>query len=487
MGKITYEQKNKSRNQQRTTINEASAVTKKAQIIEESDGLRVEGAEFKEQFETENNGSSNLKRVNAIELYERLLGDSANTLKVSGDIDTEHVVYIEDYAYTYLYQYAATNEKQELSAILVGETYEEHKETIILGIIPVDSQSLGSDDMWISEKAIKNAIKKRDKYFNGTRIVGWLHMQPGYGTMVSSKEIKVHREFFKEKSSLLLLVDPINKVETFFVYDEETLKEQTGFYLFYEKNVWMHEYMLDNPLIDVENKYEDSKDKAVRQFREIGSKRKKEYDIKQKSNFSLVAGCLAIVALGAVFTRFATEETELGAPTQPTWSPGANSETEEPNIIEQKYVIENTNPITTAEAPTTSLAEVEPINVTTTDNSIPPIVVDTQENERTAELNIPEPNIDIPTEIEDNIDSVALAETIEKEETVPAESDEVQSTDDYEVYTVESGDSIRSISKHYFGHENYVHEILGWNDIPISDGDKIHVGQELKIHLNAVE
>ncbi|OON93351.1 MAG: hypothetical protein ATN31_06565 [Candidatus Epulonipiscioides saccharophilum] len=414
------------------------------------------------------------KFIDAQELYAKLLRDS-NSLKPVGDLETEHIVYIEDYAHTYLYQYAATSPHHELSAVLIGQRYEENKETIIVGMIPIAQKYLSADDLWLSEEGLKMVNREKEKYFQGASIVGWLHMQPGYGTMVSSKEIKIHREFFRDKYSLLLLVDSVNRVETFFAYDDETLKEQTGYYLFYDQNPAMQEYMMDNPLLTEEDQIEEVPDKAVYQFRDSEAKRKKSHESKQKSNFSLVAGCLALLALGVVFAKYTNEEAPLSQSVfnQEVESSIDNSEIQY-KIEENLNIADNQTPIIPVSAEKEIVAE----TTNKTSNIDDLINRSTPANQNNVALNIPEKNNDneqIPTTIADEVD---------KPETVTAESDDVQSTDEFEIYTVEPGDTVRKISQKYFGHEGRVHDILGWSGLEIEDGDNIWVGQKLKIFVD---
>ncbi|OOB80549.1 MAG: hypothetical protein BEN19_04330 [Epulopiscium sp. Nuni2H_MBin003] len=411
--------------------------------------------------------------INAEERYSKLL-DSIESLRAVGDVDCEHIVYIEDYAYTYMYQYARTNLSVEQAALIVGEYYNDTKEAIITGIIPIRPESLGEKDLWINEKAIKDLMEEKEQYFGNSKILGWLHMQPGYGTMVSSKEISVHRDLFPEKYSLLLLVDPINKVETFFVYDEETLKEQTGYYVYYDKNPMMQHYMLEKPFI-VEK--EETRDSAVKQFREIGNRRRDEYNMKQKTNFSVIAGCLALLALGAVFARFTGDDSPFSQDAQAVFNPGEQTE----NV----YTIEKDSSMQIVQNETDS-------NIVSLEaqQEVPDITLDLEQALQV--LDNPESNIlEEENEVIDNIISTEVPEinnsvqeeVVQEEEVVETASTDVSTTDEFEIYVVEEGDTIRSISKKYFGAESYVLDILEWSGLEIADGDKIYVGQKLKIRV----
>ncbi|OON99299.1 MAG: hypothetical protein ATN35_13360 [Epulopiscium sp. Nele67-Bin004] len=451
----------------------------------------VKASKLEEQNELVNNHSFQDAAEKAEERYARLL-NNIESVKEIGDVECEYVMYIEDYVYTYLYQFAKVDLSKEQAALIVGQYYEESKEAIITGIIPVDASTLKPNENWIGDESVNNLLDKKEQYFPGESILGWLHMQPGYGTMVSSKEVKVHRHFFPEEYSILLLVDPINKVETFYVYEEETLKEQTGFYIFYDKNPAMQRYMLDNPYM-LDDRDEPEEDSVVKQFREIGTRRKREYQTRQKTNYSLVAGCLVLLALGAVITRMNEDTNLFNQDTQPTFSDQQIVQAGEPPTIVNEA------------APT-----IEPTQSTIEPTQTPVLVEEDEEDE----IEEPQATVDIsslntPTDaviddtisklneedlvkddivegamVDNNVEIIEESTTSEsiddEQETAPAISDEVQEADDdFIVYTVEEGDTIRRVSEKHFGVESRVWDIIGWNDL--SDGDQIYVGQRLRI------
>ena len=49
---------------------------------------------------------------------------------------------------------------------------------------------------------------------------------------------------FKEPHSLLLLLDDVEREENFYVYEKGSLRKKEGYYIFYEQNPKMQEYMV---------------------------------------------------------------------------------------------------------------------------------------------------------------------------------------------------------------------------------------------------
>ncbi|MBQ9518311.1 MAG: LysM peptidoglycan-binding domain-containing protein, partial [Firmicutes bacterium] len=53
----------------------------------------------------------------------------------------------------------------------------------------------------------------------------------------------------------MLLIDPLEKINSFFVYEDEEFKALKGYIIYYEKNEGMHEYMLENKLKPANDDY----------------------------------------------------------------------------------------------------------------------------------------------------------------------------------------------------------------------------------------
>jgi nucleoid-associated protein YgaU len=88
-------------------------------------------------------------------------------------------------------------------------------------------------------------------YFQGMEIVGWVHCQPGFGSFLMSRDETFHKEYFKEKWQVLFVLDSIDRLDAFYIYSPEQrrLQPARGYFIYYDKNMEMQEYMLENSLI----------------------------------------------------------------------------------------------------------------------------------------------------------------------------------------------------------------------------------------------
>ncbi|MFR2839940.1 MAG: LysM peptidoglycan-binding domain-containing protein [Zhenhengia sp.] len=453
MGTIIYDPHKKNKDKQTVQENKASVIS-----VEEARDRSNEGSEKSE------------------ERYNMLI-ENIDSVRPMGDTDCDYVIYLEDYVYTYIYQYANTDLSCEHSAAIIGEYYPESREMIICGIMPIDKDKLSTVDEWINEEAVEALQEEKESYFQGAKILGWLHMQPGYGTMLTMKEVKAHREIFDREGTLLLLVDPINKIETFYVYEDDTLKEQSGYYMYYDKNPCMQQYMLDRPFISVEK--EETEDDVVNQFREIGKIRKKEYEHKKKMNLTVVAASIALLALSAVILKMNDQnakinglQAELAQMSSKEAATGQDVSTSGEDANAQ-FVF---NPEGAIDAAT---PDVTIIDRTGEEANAPKeeVTADKVVEEVVEEVAQEKPAEEIPVTNEEKID---IAEEVantngEGEQAVEAATQE----EDYITYVVQEGDSLRKISFDHYQTELRTKEIIALNEI--ENGDDIYVGQKLKL------
>ena len=453
MGTIIYDPHKKNKDKQTVQENKASVIS-----VEEARDRSNEGSEKSE------------------ERYNMLI-ENIDSVRPMGDTDCDYVIYLEDYVYTYIYQYANTDLSCEHSAAIIGEYYPESREMIICGIMPIDKDKLSTVDEWINEEAVEALQEEKESYFQGAKILGWLHMQPGYGTMLTMKEVKSHREIFDREGTLLLLVDPINKIETFYVYEDDTLKEQSGYYMYYDKNPCMQQYMLDRPFISVEK--EETEDDVVNQFREIGKIRKKEYEHKKKMNLTVVAASIALLALSAVILKMNDQnakinglQAELAQMSSKEAATGQDVSTSGEDANAQ-FVF---NPEGAIDA---AIPDVTIIDRTGEEANAPKeeVTADKVVEEVVEEVAQKKPAEEIPVTNEEKVDiAEEVANTNEEgEQAVEAATQE----EDYITYVVQEGDSLRKISFDHYQTELRTKEIIALNEI--ENGDDIYVGQKLKL------
>jgi len=157
-------------------------------------------------------------------------------------------IYVEDYVFTFIHQFTQSSSARERLGVLVGRYIESETEPtlFISGAIESKHTVQSPGGVEFSENSTDYHTEILDKYFPGLNVVGWIHSQPGYGTYLSNKNYSYHRENFTLAHQVFFVTDPAQRMDAFYVYNEgKELIESKGYFVYYDKNKPMHEYMID--------------------------------------------------------------------------------------------------------------------------------------------------------------------------------------------------------------------------------------------------
>ena len=382
-----------------------------------------------------------------------------DSIKVVGDLECEYHVYIEDYVYTYLYQLAAADLTKESSAVLIGEIFSDSKEAIIRGAIPVEMDKLGEDAEWIDMGVVEEIESQRRSYFANQDIIGWMHMQPGYGTMLTMKELREHESVFEGNGTICMLIDAINKIETLFVYEEDELKEQSGYCMYYERNEEMQQFMLEHPFSS--GTREEMKDTVVNQFREIGKIRKAEYNQRKNLNLTVMAASIVLIALTAVIVKMNEQKSYVGV-----------SQSQEVSAMNDTlYLDEASNSVLTQsdlDQVNTDASGVENLQGTNNEEMSNEVISHAVDGEAlvNAETETVTSNEENNSEAQERVDETSVANA-------------AQQDGEYTIYTVQTGDTLADICYKEYGNAERSLEVAKYNGL--SNTNELYVGQELKM------
>ena len=225
-------------------------------------------------------------------------------------------IYIEDYVYTFLGRLAGTENGTQKGcvAILTGETKWDDGITYLFvkGALMVEDMEAAADHIDFSEKIWAKIQADQEKFFSGQEITGWFFSRPQMYLNVDELFTKVHLRYFGGEK-VLMLMEPVEREDAFFCYENGFLVRQRGYYIYYEKNPLMQEYMIEKNKDLIPEITEKVEDEAVASFRKIirNKKTKKAEEVSQEepvhaSVFSYAAtACLvlAVLAVGAGFYR----------------------------------------------------------------------------------------------------------------------------------------------------------------------------------------
>ncbi|MCI8341949.1 MAG: LysM peptidoglycan-binding domain-containing protein [Firmicutes bacterium] len=173
-------------------------------------------------------------------------------IKQMGNIDKEIKIYIEDYVYTYLYQFAKFGGGEKL-AVLIGKFFEVEgtKVVMISGAVEGVATEYNDDDICFTEDSWNYIVSQKEKYFKELTVVGWVHVQPDFGTSLITRDLAFHRRCFEEIWQLLFVIDPVERSDAFYCYEKNLtdMRQSRGYFIYYEKNEDMQNYIIENGII----------------------------------------------------------------------------------------------------------------------------------------------------------------------------------------------------------------------------------------------
>ncbi len=374
-----------------------------------------------------------------------------------GEISPAHKIYMEDYAHTFLVRIAQQCPNAQIGLLLgqsnwaAGITY-----IFIRSVFQIQGMEVTPEHIAFTDEIWQQAEEKIQEYFPEQEVVGWFFIMPECALELTDVLYRTHLSYFGGNDKLLYMMEPVEKEEAFFQYENGCMGRQKGFYLYYDKNKPMQEYMIEmNKNIPIESK-DVVKDKAVQDFRKIISG-KPPREEGTNGGFSLLHAVGACVVIGAIVVGLTYVDDH-----------GKLEETSARVSRTEKTQLSDGQAKTTIPAQTA--LEDEPVQERPADG--------TEGKEEEQEEKIQETGTPMPTaapETEAAEPQIADAQT---EDPGTAEAQEGQARDALSQentltvngsYVVQNGDTLSKISKRVYGNTSQVRNICKLNDLDISD------------------
>lgn len=379
-----------------------------------------------------------------------------------GTPEGEKHIFIEDYVYTYLHPaFLGMNERRV--CILVGRTETHGKNTNIYvnGAFELPEIAYCGKAPVFQEKIRTEICSLIKRYFDGSTLLGWFYDEKGTAPCLTPELERILKNFFGGNNRLLLLSDSLEKEETLYIYEDGAVHKKEGYYIYYERNQAMQEYMIvsrkDTPQ---EVKPEEVRDEALKNYRELVLNRpKKNFQLPAFHSLVYGSGLLVVIAIIVVgISMFNNYEKMKKLETAVS-------------VMEQKNDSSGTDPALDTETQTKLVIEdlagqVEPTekenaeNLQVADNTAAPDNMAAPDNTAAPDS----------TAAPDNTsDQAASASTQPKSEA------EIILQQGY--YIVQPGDSMISISKKIYQDASHVADLCAANGI--ENVDNIKVGEKL--------
>ncbi len=155
-----------------------------------------------------------------------------------------HRIYLEDYVYTYLRGAAKNNET--CAAVFLGKSrvVKDIRYTFVSGVVECSAAVFQWENICLDESFWDYIYKEQKQYFSELEIVGWVLGKAGQAMELTPAVEAAHRKYFAGRDKVLMLIDILEGEELFFIYEQGYLQKREGYYIYYEKNLAMQEYMI---------------------------------------------------------------------------------------------------------------------------------------------------------------------------------------------------------------------------------------------------
>ena len=362
-----------------------------------------------------------------------------------GDGSGEKKIYVEDYVVTFLNR---LEEKGQKKAILLGEIRERNHCMYIFadGALEVES-------FYMDEEAKEGILENMRTYFSGKRVVGWFLVSEESPFVMKREIIDIFEKEFPGEDQILLIKDPVEKETTVFMMEDGIPAEQPGYYIYYDKNPAMQEYLIaENRGASVDGGTK-GKDEAIKRFRRIIKKKTPgpEEQGWKPGRFARLAGgflVMTVLSLGVTmiyhYDRMKEVEKSLARLTS--------------NVDSQiEYVTDDSAAPVMLHIEETETPDGEETGTEETTESSVKDTANNSEKETTGQ----------EKEAEETVTGTPVTEGTE-----PTSSSAPRAT-----YLVKVGDTLAGISTMYYGNLDMVEEICSLNGI--SDENTILPGQKI--------
>lgn len=393
-----------------------------------------------------------------------------NNIRQIGEIRGTQKIYIEDYAYTYLCRISSENSHRGIAAILLGQA--NWKEGIsylfIKSAVALPDMEVTEEHLTFTQEIWNHVYEKNKEYFPEQEVVGWFLSIPGCAMELHEVICQTHLNHFGGNDKVLFVQEPLEKEEAFYRYEEGRMSRQPGFYVYYEKNEPMRNFLIAQNE-RAERKTEEVDDSAVSTFRKKVEKKTAEEEQKQKFPLFRTASVCAAAAVLAVGVLYLNDYQKLRSTEKVMASLEEPREKEE----QQKVTPVNGTADSTGKSDDAkeNVAETEKKTETETsaETSGETSAADTDsgQKEKGAESSDSSHQENTPDDAEDTDtpSDTAVSDT----ETIAVGT--------YRSYTIQPGDTITKISIRNYGNTKKIGEICELNSL--SETDLIYPGQKI--------
>lgn len=396
-----------------------------------------------------------------------------------GNIQGAVRIYMEDYVYTYLHGNAKSGWAHRGSVFLGSRCQENGQKYIFIsGLVHIPDECFQEGIPEFTDLMWSSVYQDMKQFYENVEILGWGMDVAGASAKLTGDLERIHRNAFQGQDKLLFLMDTIEKEEAFYVNEKNMLRRRDGYYIYYEKNPQMQEYMMKGKEEPAAQPEIDPQRAVVSSYRTITAEKNKKGS-RGFQAFVYVASLALLAAVSAMgvnlmssagkIHRLEEAVSYLQADQTDAEQEQQSVQTEEASVLQENEAAGNET-ATEGSDPEYADEEDDPLLQTESELSGADLTGETAEEGKT----------------EEQAEEAETADEEEKEEQEPEKKEEDQPEEEplqetaafaeQDYYIVEKGESLLGISQKIYG-KDYTKQLCALNEL--EDENKIYAGQKL--------
>ena len=162
-----------------------------------------------------------------------------------GNVQGSVRIYMEDYVYTYLHGNGRSGWAHR-GSIFLGSRCQENgqKYIFISGLVQIPDDTFHDGIPEFTDLMWGSVYQEMKQFYENVEILGWGMDVSGASAKLTGDLERIHKGAFQSQDKILFLMDLLEKEEAFYVYEKNMLRRRDGYYVYYEKNPQMQEYMM---------------------------------------------------------------------------------------------------------------------------------------------------------------------------------------------------------------------------------------------------
>ena len=220
-------------------------------------------------------------------------GKTPKNIRQIGQVSGNQKVYLEDYVITYLKQ-PPTPEENLKVVILYGkkEMMEDELCWFVNGAVSAEKDFF-MDKTVIDQESWQRVNEMAGRFFPEQTVLGWAIVSHEPTTEMEEQILRTQKQFFRPDQKLYFEYNTDEKEEYIYLYEKGKMRQQSGYYIYYERNESMQNYMVSLRAAE-RHPEEFEADRAAHQFRERTSEKKQE--IHRRKSVAL-STCLSLMLM----------------------------------------------------------------------------------------------------------------------------------------------------------------------------------------------